>query len=276
MLSKKIRALDSILKEMNSFVLAFSGGVDSSFLAFEASRIRGIRFVAATIRTTYIPSREIQDAINFCQLYDIEHKIIDIEFPEAVQETPPERCYLCKRLLFKRIKDFANSNDYNYVIDGTNADDNGDFRPGIRALRELQVRSPLQEAGFVKSEIRSASKDAGLNTWDKPAYACLLTRLPYNTKVTEKDLRMIEEAEQFLFNKGFYGTRVRLHGDIARIECMPGYINRMANEPDRSSIIDYMKGIGFRFISLDLEGYKTGSMNHEHINNDKKGAGEDS
>jgi uncharacterized protein len=263
MLNKKIRELDAILKEMNSFVIAFSGGVDSSFLAYKATEIRGIRFVAATIRTPYIPAREIQDAVDFCQLYDIKHKIIDIEIPDNIKEAPPERCYLCKMQLFGKLKEYAGKNNYAFVIDGTNSDDNGDFRPGIRALRELQIRSPLQEVGFMKNEIREASKSAGLNTWDKPAYACLLTRLPYNTKVTENDLKMIEEAEQYLFNRGFYGTRVRLHGDIARIECMPGYINKIANDPERSSIIGHLKGIGFRFISLDLEGYRSGSMDND-------------
>jgi uncharacterized protein len=271
MLQDKIEKFDSILIKLKSFVIAFSGGVDSTFVLHRAAQLKNLRFTAITIRTVYIPKREIEEAVRFCKTNGINHTILDLPFPEGIRSNPVERCYVCKKLLFGEIKKFAESNNYNYIIDGTNADDKGDFRPGLIALSELGIRSPLMESGLIKHEIRELSQKAGLPTWDKPAYACLLTRIPYDTVITEIDLRMVEAAEQFLFEKGYFGARVRLHGDIARIECMPGYLGKMVQEPDREHIIDNLKKIGFRYISLDLEGYRTGSLNPEKKNNDNKG-----
>jgi len=268
MLQNKTEKLDSILRDLKTFIIAFSGGVDSTFLLHRAKQLRKVRFAAVTIRTIYIPKREIDEAVEFCKTHEIDHTILDISFPEIIRNNPLDRCYLCKNMLFSIIKKFADENSFSYVIDGTNADDNGDFRPGLKALEELGIRSPLMESGLVKHEIRELSQKAGLPTWDKPALACLLTRIPYDSKITEKDIRMVEEAEQFLFEKGFYGTRVRLHGDIARIECMPAYLNKIVKDPDRDHIIDKMKKIGFRYISLDLEGYRTGSLNPDKNSND--------
>jgi uncharacterized protein len=230
-------------------------------LLYRASLIKKLKIAAITIRTSYIPKREIDEAVEFCQKNDISHTVLDISFPEVIRENPIERCYLCKKLLFIHIQTFAEKNDYKYVVDGSNADDNGDFRPGLKALEEMGIRSPLMESGLIKHEIRELSQREGLPTWDKPAYACLLTRIPYDTKVTENDLRMVEKAEQFLFDKGFPGTRVRIHGNVARIECLPGFINKIIQEPDREHIIENLKKFGFRYISLDLEGYRTGSLN---------------
>jgi len=261
MLNKKLENLDNILKDLKSVVIAFSGGVDSTFLLHRASQIKKLKTCAVTIRTTYIPKHEIDEAKEFCIQHNINHAILDVTFPEDVRNNPPDRCYLCKKLLFNHIKSFADKNGYLYIADGSNSDDNGDFRPGLKALKEMGIRSPLMESGLIKSEIRELSQKEGLPTWDKPAYACLLTRIPYETKITENDLRMVESAEQFLFEKGFPGTRVRKHGDIARIECLPGYINKITNETERDHIINNLKKIGFRYISLDLEGYRTGSLN---------------
>jgi uncharacterized protein len=235
--------------------------VDSTFLLHRASEVSHIKFTAVTIKTTYIPEREITEASAYCKKNGISHHVIELPFPEIVRDNPVERCYLCKRQLFGYLKKFAEENSFTYVADGTNADDHGDFRPGLRALHEMGIKSPLMEAGLSKQDIREFSQKAGLPTWDKPAYACLLTRIPYNTMINDQDLRKIEDAEQYLFEKGFYGTRVRLHGEVARIECMPGYLSRFVNDPEREVIIENLKKIGFRFISLDLEGYRAGSMN---------------
>ena len=182
------------------------------------------------------------------------------ENPEIIRDNPSERCYLCKKILFAKITESARDNGYKYVIDGTNADDTKDFRPGLRALQEMDVRSPLAEAGLTKKDIRELLKESGLSLWDKPAMACLLTRIPYDTRVSNEMLRMIEEGEYLLLNSGYPGTRVRIHGDVARIECLPGYLEKIIIDPGRELIVSGLKKIGFRYISLDLEGYRSGSM----------------
>jgi len=271
MLNRKLENLDNILKDLKSIVIAFSGGVDSTFLLHRASQIRKLKVAAVTIRTIYIPEREIAEAVEFCKTNNINHTILDIFCPEEIADNPIDRCYLCKTSLFHHIKEFAEKNNYKHIVDGSNSDDNGEFRPGLKALKEMGVRSPLMESGLIKHEIRELSEKAKLPTWNKPSYACLLTRIPYNTMFTEKDLRMVEKAEEFLFDKGFPGTRVRMHGDTARIECLPGYINRMAQEPERDHIITNLKNLGFRYVSLDLEGYRTGSLNPDIKKDDNKG-----
>jgi len=257
---RKLTSLDSALFQLNPVVIAYSGGVDSSFLVHRASLVKGLKSAAVTIKTPYVPDRELNDAVDFCKIYGIEHHIVHIEFPEAVRNNPPERCYLCKKFLFSRLKEFAAMNGYAYIADGSNADDLKSYRPGLKALAELGISSPLAESGLTKEEIRKASKDAGLPTWDNPSMACLLTRLPYNVTITEKELKMVEEAEDFLFENGLYGTRVRMYGSIARLECMPGYMEKFISGPGREFIIKKLKDIGFRYITLDLEGYRSGSM----------------
>jgi uncharacterized protein len=257
----KSSKLDTILKDLNSFVVAFSGGVDSTFLLHRAHKVRKSAIVAITIRTPYIPSREIDEAAEFTRSFGIKHKIIDIPFPEMIRNNPIDRCYLCKKAIFTDLLSFAKKNNYQYVIDGTNADDTGDFRPGIKALNELGIRSPLLESGLTKKDIRELSREEDLDIWDKPAMACLLTRIPYDTEISQGTLRLVEEAENMLFELGYPGTRVRIHGDLARIECLPGYIEKIIHNPDKEHIISDLKKIGFRYVSLDLEGYRTGSSN---------------
>jgi uncharacterized protein len=221
--------------------------------------------MAVTIRTPYIPSHEIKSAAEFSEAYGIRHKILDLSFPEIIRNNPIERCYLCKKSLFTELVTFARENDYKYVVDGSNADDLGDFRPGIKALNEMSIRSPLLEAGLTKKEIRELSRNEGLEIWDMPAMACLLTRIPYDTEIREGMLRMIEQAESMLCDKGYPGVRVRVHGDLARIECLPGYLERLIRNPEREYIISHLKKIGFRYVSLDLEGYRTGSSDPQQI-----------
>ena len=258
---QKSSKLDTLLKDLNSFVVAFSGGVDSTFLLHRAHKVRKSAIVAITIRTPYIPSREIDDAVEFTRSFGIKHKIIDIAFPEMIRNNPIDRCYLCKKAIFTDLLSFAKKNNFQFVVDGTNADDTGDFRPGIKALNELGIRSPLLESGLTKKDIRELSREEDLDIWDKPAMACLLTRIPYDTEISQGTLRLVEEAENMLFELGYPGTRVRIHGDLARIECLPGYIEKIIHNPDKEHIISDLKKIGFRYVSLDLEGYRTGSSN---------------
>jgi uncharacterized protein len=259
MIEDKTKKLDAILKELKSFVVAFSGGVDSSFLLYRASRLNKIEMAGVTIKTTYIPEVELGEAVEFAKFHGINHRIINLPFPEIVRNNPTDRCYICKKTLFSELLAFAGKNGFRYVIDGTNADDTNVYRPGLRALRELSIRSPLQEAGLTKNEIRKMLRLEGLPVADKPAMACLLTRIPYNTTVSEDMLKMIEQAEYFLLNNGFPGARVRIHGDLARIECKPDYFERIIQNPDKEHIIGTLKKIGFRYVSLDLEGYRSGS-----------------
>src|SRR5664280_3793 len=251
MTEEKSNKLNSILKDLKSFVIAFSGGVDSSFLVYRAGSITNLKMAAVTLRTPYIPTREINEAIEFTKAHGLNHKILDLPFPEIIRHNPVERCYLCKKILFTRISEFALENGYRYIIDGTNADDTLTLRPGLKALKELSVRSPLAEAGITKNEIREFLLKEDLEIWDKPSMACLLTRIPYDTEVSEGMLRMIENAEGYLLEKGYPGTRVRVHNDIARIECMPGYLEKIIKDPERELIVNNLKEIGFRYISLD-------------------------
>jgi uncharacterized protein len=260
----KSSILDDILKELGSFVVAFSGGVDSSFLLHRSHKVRKSAIMAVTIRTPYIPSNEITEAVEFTGMLGIRHKILDLSFSDSIRHNPIERCYLCKKSLFSELVAFARENNFKYVIDGSNADDVGDFRPGMKALNEMGIRSPLLEAGLTKKEIRELSRNEGLEIWDKPAMACLLTRIPYNTEITDGTLRMIEQAEQMMLDKGYPGVRVRVHGDLARIECLPGYMEKIIHSPDREYIISHLKKSGFRYVSLDLEGYRTGSSDPEN------------
>jgi uncharacterized protein len=264
----KLIKLDAIIRDLESFVVAFSGGVDSSFLLHRASSAGNTRVLAVTVRTPFMPDRDISDASRFTSTYNIKHEIVNIPFQEILRNNPPDRCYLCKKILFKAIAATALEHGYKYIVDGTNRDDRHDTRPGLKALEEMSVRSPLAEADLSKEDIRELSRKENLPTRDKPASACLMTRIPYDTEVSERMLKMIEIAEDFLFEKGYPGTRVRVHGDVIRIECLPGYLEKIITDPARENIVANLKKIGFRYVSLDMEGYRSGSMNPEITNYD--------
>lgn len=258
---EKLENLKRILSESESAVVALSGGTDSTFLAYMASRASGLRLLAAIISSPYMFDNEIKDALGFCIENNINYKVIEMSIPATVKNNPPERCYLCKKEIMGLIHKVAENTGSKYVFDGTNADDAGDYRPGMKALSEMGIRSPLLETGLTKDEIRALSKEIGLKTWDKPSNACLMTRFPHNVAITDAELRKVEAAEAALENISIRGARVRVHNDIARIECRMEDIARLTSENARKKVVDELKRIGYRYITLDLEGYRTGNMN---------------
>ncbi|ADL68560.1 NAD synthase [Thermoanaerobacterium thermosaccharolyticum DSM 571] len=262
-LEEKYENLKKYIKQLGSAVIAFSGGVDSTFLAKVCKDVLNDSCLAVTATSSTYPEREFKEALELAKEIGIRHKIIKSEELEieGFSKNPIDRCYYCKSELFSKLKKVADDEGIEYVLDGTNADDTGDFRPGRRAAKELGVKSPLLECGFTKDDIREMSKRLGLPTWNKPAYACLSSRFPYGQEITSEKLSMVEKSEEYLLNLGFVGFRVRHHGDVARIELNPDQINMMMDENIRKKVVSKLKEIGFKYVSLDLEGYRTGSMN---------------
>lgn len=261
----KIKHIYRDFTSADNILVAFSGGVDSSFLLYVLKTFSDVNVSAVTIKTPYIPQWEVDEAISFCKSLGINHSIIQMPLHKSVIMNPGDRCYRCKSLLFNRIKEHAASGGFNIIADGSNADDIKDYRPGMKALKELDIRSPLLEAGFTKDMIRKHLKSFGLEIWDKPAYACLLTRIPYDTKIEIRDLNIIEESERYLHKLGFPGTRVRLHDNMARIETNSRFFEKIIEAGIREKIIHAFKAAGIKFISLDLEGYRSGSLNTKKI-----------
>lgn len=258
---EKLLKLKEILSDSGSAVIALSGGTDSIFLAYVASGIKDLRLLAVTVNSPYMFDSEVMESINFCKEHGIRHKEIQMEIPDAVQNNPPDRCYLCKKEVMKLVRAEAAIAQYEWVFDGTNTDDAGDYRPGMKALKELNIRSPLQEAGMSKNDIRSLSRIAGLITWNKPSNTCLLTRFPHYTPISIAELRRAEAAEIVLETFELKGSRIRVHNDIARIECRKEHFPMILSESVRNEIIAGLKKIGYKYITLDLEGYRSGSMN---------------
>ncbi|MGQ9569306.1 MAG: ATP-dependent sacrificial sulfur transferase LarE [Thermodesulfovibrionales bacterium] len=266
------KRLIEILKNMQSAILAYSGGVDSTFL-LKALQISGIKALAVTSISDKTPLNDFLMAKKMTAETGIEHRLIETEellMEEFVRNTP-DRCFFCKEELYKKLTNIAVSEGYNFLLDGSNIDDTFDYRPGRDAAKRYNVRSPLIEVGFKKADIREKSRDLGLATWDKTSSPCLTTRFPYGQRITRGALKRVEKAEDFLKGMGFKDVRVRVHDSVARIEVGEEEIKLILAKEMRSLISEKLKSLGYEFISLDLDGYIPGSMNRvikKHKNND--------
>jgi uncharacterized protein len=263
LLQEKYELLKDIIEKKESAAIAFSGGVDSTFLLRVAKEVLGDRLIAVTATSSTYPERELKEAIKYSEDIGVKHIIISSEELEieGFASNPKNRCYYCKKELYTKINNIASANGVEYVFDGSNLDDTGDYRPGMQAAKELDVVSPLKEAGLTKNDIRDLSKELGLPTWNKPSFACLSSRFPYGNKITLPKLNMVDKAEQFLLDMGITQVRVRHHGEIARIEVEPSERENFFDIEVMNRIGNELKKIGFTYVTLDVLGYRTGSMN---------------
>jgi pyridinium-3,5-biscarboxylic acid mononucleotide sulfurtransferase len=262
-LEEKEKRLEELLKDLAPVVVAFSGGVDSSYLAYKAHQVLGSRAIAVTAESASVPSQQRRMAAQVVSLIGIDHKIVYSKELERAEYSanPFDRCYYCKDELFSKLQAIAREYGSATVLDGLNADDLGDFRPGRKAGEEHQVRSPLMEAGLNKSEIRELSRRAGLPTADQPASACLSSRFPYGVPITEEKLKVVDRGEEALREMGFRIFRVRHHEHLARLEFGPEDLKKALNPEIAARLAALFKGLGYKYVTLDLEGYRTGSAN---------------
>ncbi len=262
-LQQKLADLKEYIAGLGSLAVGFSGGVDSTFLITAAREVLGEKALAVTSTDVMVPGWERREAQDFCRENGIRQIVCQVDplQEEEFRNNGPNRCYFCKKLIFSEVMRVAAEQGIEYVAEGSNMDDLGDYRPGLKAAEDLGVKAPLREAKLYKEEIRQLSKAMGLPTWDKPAFACLASRFVYGEEITEEKLHMVDLAEQVLLEEGFRQERVRIHGDVARIEVAPRDIPRIAEDAVRERVDAKLREIGFRYVALDLRGYRTGSMN---------------
>lgn len=262
-LDEKYLTLKANLQALDSVAVAYSGGVDSTLLLRVAHDVLGSNATAITVDSHTLPADELQACKGFCEKHGIRHIIVELnelDIP-GFRENPPDRCYLCKQGIFGTIIEVSHAEGIAHVAEGSNVDDQADYRPGSRAIRELGVKSPLLEAGLRKDEIRTLSAQLGLPTATKPSAACLASRFAYGDLITDEGLAMVAAAEKYLRECGFEQNRVRIHGKMARIEVNPKHIPDLVRQPLRDEIIHRLKVLGFNYVTLDMAGYRMGSMN---------------
>jgi uncharacterized protein len=262
-IDEKEKRLIEILQALKSAVVGFSGGVDSSFLAYMANKVLGQKALCVTALSPSVPSFQKKETLDFAAHYQLQHEVIhsdELDNPEYLQNTP-DRCYFCKSELFTKLQILAKDKGYAAVLDGTNFDDLSDYRPGRRAAGEFTIRSPLLEAQMTKLDIRELSRREGLPTWNKPALPCLASRIPYGTAITMEKLSTVDRGEAILRDFGFRIFRVRFHEELVRLEIAPEELPKALNVTMAAILVKEFKALGFKFVTLDLEGYRSGALN---------------
>ena len=262
-MSDKQEKLEKLLESYKRVAVAFSSGVDSTYLLKMAQKVLGENVIAVTASSCSFPKRELEEAKTFCRENGIRHIVVESEELDidGFRQNPKNRCYLCKHELFEKIRSIAKENGIETVVEASNTDDDGDYRPGLVAVKELGIESPLRRVGLSKKEIREYSKELGLPTWNKQSFACLSSRFVYGETISEEKLAMVDQAEQLLLDMGFHQLRVRIHDKLARIEVHPSEFEKIMQEENRTKIFHELKQYGFTYVTLDLQGYRTGSMN---------------
>jgi uncharacterized protein len=265
-IDERADGLQRRIQQIGAAAVCYSGGVDSGLLLTAAARAIGRDAVAVTVNTPYFATRDLELVKSFSARIDVRHVILDMEMPAALENNPPQRCYYCKKEMLAQVRRWAKQENISAVLDGSNSDDMASDRPGLRALREMGIVSPLAELGFSKPDVRTLAKLWGLKVWDRPSDSCLLTRIPANTRVERATLRRIEDAEELLHEEGFSQVRVRVHGPLARLELSYAEQAGLWGEGQMQRIDTGLRRLGFRYVTVDLAGYRSGSMSEAEGN----------